>query len=209
MADPLTQADLARIEAAIREAERDTSAELVVVIAREPVDPADDGGTAPLWPALAALLAPLPLLLLAPRLPASAVYAVQLAVLALGLLLVLLPPVRDRLSPPVARGTRVRAAARDQFFERGLHLTAARTGVLLFVSPADRAAELIADAGVQGPLPDETWRPCLDELTARARDGRLADGIEAAVARVGTALREKLPAGPADRNEVADTAVVL
>ena len=126
-------------------------------------------------------------------------YAIQLGVLALGLLLLLAPAVRHALTPETARRDRARGLARDQFVERGLHRTAARTGILFFVSLGDRCAEVISDAGVEGPLPDEAWRPCLDGLLAEARAGRLAEGIVAALGRMGEMLGEKVPAGPATR----------
>jgi putative membrane protein len=200
----LTQDELARIEAAVREAERGTTAEIVVVVG---------GGTAEagwlLGPALAALAIPLPLLLAWPRLTPGTLYTVQLAVLAAGLLLGLIPALRRLLRPGPVRRERTRRLARDQFFERGLHLTAARIGVLLLVSPADRCAEVIADAGAEGSLPDEIWSGALQTLLAEARQGRLAAGIEAALATLGEALRARLPADQHDRNEVPDRPVLL
>jgi putative membrane protein len=200
----LTQDELGRIEAAVREAERGTTAEIVVVVA---------GGTPePGWllgPALAALATPLPVLLAWPRLTPGTLYTVQLAVLAAGLLLGLIPGLRRLLQPVRSRQERTRRLARDQFFERGLHLTAARTGVLLLVSPADRCAEVIADAGAEGSLPDEIWSGALPTLLAEARQGRLPAGIEAALAALGDGLRARLPADQHDRNEVPDRPVLL
>ena len=99
--------------------------------------------------------------------------------------------------------------ARDQFFELGLHRTSARTGVMLFVSPHDRYVEVIADAGVPGPLPDAAWRPCVDAVRAGAREQRLADGLERALELLGAELRERLPGVGRDRNELPDRPVVL
>ena len=200
----LSEAELTRIEAAVSEAERGTRAEIVVVIAEDAPGPG--------WlvcSAFAALAAPLPALLAWPRLAAGTLYTVQLAVLALGLLLGILPALRRLLIPAAVRRERTRQLARDQFFERGLHLTAARTGVLLLVSPADRCAEIIADAGAEGSLPDEVWRSCLDALLGEARRGRLGAGIEGALGTLGEILRTRLPAGAEDRNEVPNRPVLL
>jgi putative membrane protein len=200
----LTQDELGRIEAAVRGAERGTTAEIVVVVA---------GGTAEagwlLGPALAALAIPMPVLLAWPRLTPGTLYTVQLAVLAAGLLLGLIPGLRRLLRPGRVRRERTRRLARVQFFERGLHLTAARTGVLLLVAPVDRCAEVIADAGAEGSLPDEIWSGALQTLLAEARQGRLAAGIEAALGTLGEALRARLPADQHDRNEVPDRPVLL
>jgi putative membrane protein len=155
------------------------------------------------------LTLPLPLLLLGRHLTAPKLYTIELAVLALGLALVLLPASRERLTSATSRQTRVRRVARDHFFERGLHRTATRTGVLLYVAPAERCAEIIADAGAAGPLPEEACRPCLDESLTEARRDRLADGIAGAVTRLGAALRDHAPAGPGARNEAPDRVVLL
>jgi putative membrane protein len=202
----LTEDELGRLEAAVRDAERGTTAEIVVVVAG---GPAAAGASWLLWPALAALAAPLPALLLWPALPARVLHALQLAVLALGLLPSLVPDLRRLLTPAAIRRDWTRRLARDQFFELGLQRTAARTGVLLLVSPADRFAEVVADAGAEGPFPDEAWRPCLDALLAEARHGRLAAGIEAALGALGAVLRERAPAGPGDRDEVPNRPVLL
>lgn len=204
MAGALSEADLGRIEAAVREAERGTTAEIVVVIGRG----AETDAT--LGPALAALAVPLPLVLLAPRLSALTVYTLQLAVLGVGLALMLVPAVRRRLTPAGLRQRRVRRAAQAQFFERSLNRTAGRTGVLLFISPEDHAVEIIADAGAEGALPDEVWRPGVEALLGPAREGRLADGIVAALARLGERLRAGLPAGAGQEpNELPDRPVTL
>jgi putative membrane protein len=200
----LTEDELGRIEAAVHDAERGTTAEIVVVITGDTVGP-----RWLLWSAFVALAVPLVALLAWPGMAPANLYTLQLAVLALGLLLGLVPGLRRLLTPVASRRASARRCARDQFFERGLHLTAARTGVLLLVSPMDRYVEIVADAGAQGPLPDHTWRPCLDMLLAEARRGRLAAGIELALGTLGAVLRERLAAGLEDRNEVPDRPVQL
>ena len=62
---------------------------------------------------------------------------------------------------PVERRDRRRRRRRQELIRWGI-----RVGILLLVSLGDRCAEIISDAGVEGPLPDEAWRPCLDGLLA-------------------------------------------
>ena len=131
-----------------------------------------------LWPAFVALALPLFVLLAWPGMAPGYLYALQLAVLAMGLLLGFVPSLRRLLIPIASRRMAARRCARDQFFERGLHLTAARTGILLLVSPVDRYAEIVADAGAQGPLPEDAGRPCLKPIMAEAQRDQLAVGIE-------------------------------
>ena len=200
----LTDDELRRIEAAVRAAEQGTTAEIVVVITGDTAGP-----SWLLWPAFLALAVPLATLILWPGVSAGTLYALQLGVLALGLVLSLVPGLRRLLTPVAVRQASVRQCARDQFFERGLHLTAARTGILLLVSPGDRHVEIVVDAGAQGTLSDQTWDPCLKVLLAAARQGQLAAGIEAAIGMLGDVLRERLPAGSDDRNTIPDRPVLL
>ena len=205
MRPPLSEPELRQIEAAIRDAERGTTAEIVAVVAGDPV-----GGAAWVpWSGLIALALSLPLLVVRPGLGAPLLYSLQLAVVLLVLFLSLIPRLRCRLAPAPDRRRAARRLARDQFFELGLHRTSARTGVMLFVSPHDRYVEVIADAGVPGPLPDAAWQPCVDAVRAGAREQRLADGLERALELLGAELRERLPGVGRDRNELPDRPVVL
>ena len=199
----LTEEELERLESAVRSAERGSTAEIVVVIAGGPAE----GHGWLYWPMVVALAAPSVLIWLG--LTARTLYVTQLAVLMLGALPWFLPALRRMLTPVASRHAAARRLAREQFFELGLHLTAARTGILLLVLPDDRCAELVADAGAQGPLPDEAWRPCVAALLTEAQRGRLSAGIEAALAELGAVLRERIPAGTTDRNELPDRPVLL
>ena len=205
MRPPLTEQELQRLEKAVREAERGTSAEIVVAVAGYPVS---GSGWLP-WSGLAALALSVPVIVVRPGLSAPLLFTLQLAVVLLALLVTLVPRLRCRLAPENERREAVRRLARDQFFELGLHRTSAHTGILLFVSPHDRYVEVIADAGVPGPLPDAAWQPCIDAVLAEARERRLAAGLERALEGLGTVLRERLPGTARDRNELPDRPVLL
>lgn len=205
MRAPLTEQELQRLETAVREAERGTTAEIVVAVAGDPVGGA---GWLP-WSGLVALALSLPLVVIRPELEAPLLYTLQLALVLLVLLVALVPRLRCRLAPASDRQRAARRLARNQFFELGLHRTSARTAVLLFVSPHDRYVEVIADAGVPGALPDEAWQPCVDALRAEARERHLAAGLERALERLGAVLRERLPGTGTDRNELPDRPVLL
>ena len=94
MRPPLTEPELARIEAAIRDAERGTSAEIVVVVAADHHRP-----DLALWPALVALACLCRSCSPGRASRPCALYAIQLGVLALGLLLLLVPAMRQALTP--------------------------------------------------------------------------------------------------------------
>jgi uncharacterized membrane protein len=90
-------------------------------------------------------------------------------------------------------------------FERlGMHRTAARLGVLIYVAIEDRKLAVIGDTGIHARLPGDYWAGLTRTLAEDFRAGRPADGLVAAVRDVGAVLRQHFPRGPDDRNELGD-----
>ena len=104
-----------------------------------------------------------------------------------------LPAVRPRVVPARVRHGRAQALAVQQFLAHGLHTTEARTGVLIFVSLAERHAEIVADAGIAAKVEQAVWDGILGALLAEIREGRLAEGLVAAVDGVGEVLARHFP----------------
>jgi len=96
-----------------------------------------------------------------------------------------------------------------QFLSRNIHLTSARTGVMLFVSLAERYAEVVADAGINNRVPQETWDGVVAGLIAHARRGAVADGFVEAITTVGALLAEHFPVTASDANELDDHVVEI
>ncbi len=101
------------------------------------------------------------------------------------------------------------ANAVKQFLARNVHLTTARTGVLLFVSLAERYAEVVADAGINQKVSQETWDGVVLQLVEGARESRLADGFVTAIGTVGALLSEHFPVSEDDINELDDHLVEI
>ncbi len=201
----ITEADDAKISAAIEAAERGTSGEIVCVIAGE----SDSYLYAPFMvAALAALLVPWPMIWLT-WWPVQSIYLVQLVVFAI-LLAVLLPrQMRQMLVPRALMRTRAHRRAVEQFLVQNLHTTEGRTGVLIFVSVAERYTEILADRGIHAKVPPGTWQTIVDRMTAEIGAGRTADGFVTAIAEVGQRLAEHFPPGTADPNELPNHLIVL
>jgi putative membrane protein len=201
----LTDEDRQKIASAIAEAERRTSGELVAVVAQS----AGDYRHVPLlWPALAALLLPALLLTIEPGMSAWTLYLAQAgAFLVLALLAHL--PVRMALVPDWMKRRRASRLAREQFFERGLHLTRARTGVLIFVAVAEHHVEILADEGINALVPPGTWDKAVADFVERVRAGRIADGFLATIEAVGTRLAEHFPRAADDRDELPNRLIEI
>jgi putative membrane protein len=205
MVATISDVDRVRVRQAVAAAEAKTIGEIFTVVAEE----SDDYRFIPiLWATLVALVVPLPLIFLT-LLPASLIFLIQLVafiVLALGFSL---PDVRPRMVPPGVKHAAARALAVKQFLAHGLHTTEARTGVLIFVSLAERHAEIIADAGIAAKVDGAVWQAAMDKLVAEVSAGRLADGLIAAIESTGAVLARHFPPRARDRNELPDDIVLL
>lgn len=207
----ITPQDHARVAAAIGAAEENTDGEIYCVVAH-----ASDGYFYP-----AATLALVGILLaglalgvaleqwwLAIRLPWFAALQV-LAAAAVLLLLWLVPALRIRLVPYRLRFAAAHDNASRQFLAHNIHLTRSRTGVLIFVSLAERYAEIVADNGIDGRVEQSVWDTVVDDLTASAAEGRLVDGFITAIEQVGDVLAEHFPVSPGDTDELENRLVEI
>lgn len=194
-----------RISAAISAAESNTSGEIVAVV----TEASSSYTYVPfLWAALAALIVPWPLIHFT-WMPVQWIYLIQLLVF-LVLIAVLWPKsVRTAFVPRSIRNSHVRRRATEQFLAQSLHTTTGRTGVLIFVSVAERHAEVLADHGIHTRVEDGTWQKIVDTLTREIGSGRPADGFVQAIENVGLHLATHFPPGSRDPNELPNHLIVL
>lgn len=199
----LTPEDHARLTDAIRAAEANTSGEIYVVVA----DSAGNFRLVPVfWGALFALLLPWPLLYATDWSIVRILLAQAAGFLAVSALLSL-PKLRYRVVPHGIAEEAARHAAELHFMAHGIHLTTERTGVLIYVSMMPRRIEVLADDGIHGKVDPATWDKTVAQIVSHARDGRLADGLIAAIRSTGDVLAQHFPRRPDDRNELPDRVV--
>ena len=201
---PISDEDRAAIAAAIRTAEQKTSGQIVCVLMRS----ASEYFYVPvLWAALFGLVSPWPLIVLT-EWSVQRIFLVQILVFAVALLILSWPPLRVALVPRAVRRARAHRAAVEQFFARGLTRTRERTGVLIFVSLAERYARIIADEGIAAKVSNRDWQLAVDALTAHMRDGRIAQALVAAIQQCGAVLADHAPPTGAG-NELPDRIYVM
>ncbi len=202
---PLSDTERGRVRDAVIAAEAKTAGEIFTVVAEE----SDDYRFIPiLWATLAALVVPLPLIFVT-LWPASLIFTIQLGVFVVLAVVLSLPAVKMAVVPPSVKHGAAEALAGRQFLAHGLHTTEARTGVLIFVSLAERHAQIIADKGIAAKVNAGVWQAALDQLLAEVRAGRLADGLIAAVNSTGAVLAEHFPPRAGDKDELANDVVIL
>jgi putative membrane protein len=201
---PISEEDRTAITAAIRAAEQKTSGQIVCVLMRS----ASEYFYVPvLWAAFLALLSPWVLIVLTDW-SVQRIFLIQILVFAFAFVVLSWPPLRIALVPPAVRRARAHRAAVEQFFARGLTRTQGRTGLLIFVSFAERYARIIADEGISSKVSNRDWQRAVDTLTAHLRDGRHAQGFIAAIEQCGAVLAEHAPPTGAG-NELPDRIYVI
>ena len=217
---PLGEADRERVNAAVTAAESASAGEIVTILA-DRSDDYDDVALA--WSAAVGLLALLALTIapdfylgLYERLAGGwlhewtprAVFGVALLVTALkfgGTWLILLwRPLRLLITPAPIRNARVRARALTCFKVGAERRTHGRTGILVYLSRAEHRAEIVADEAITAKVAPEVWGDAMAAMLAELKQGRLADGLIAAVTRVGAVLAEHFPRADDDQNELSD-----
>jgi putative membrane protein len=194
--------DRARITAAIHAAEKSTSGEFVAVVARA----SNHYVFLPLlWAAILALLFPGACLLAGSSLRWIHLYQLQLLLfILLAVLLLSVPGLHLQLIPRRVKHAHASRLAKAQFYIRGVQVTPHHSGVLLFVSLAERYVEIVADKGIHEKLGEARWQAIIDGFVAHVRRGQIVDGFVDAIAACGAAMAQHYPPDAADTNELSD-----
>ena len=201
----VTEDDRRRIAAAITQAERNTSGEIVAVIAPESASYLHGPF---LWAALAALAVPWPFVFLT-WWPIEQIYLVQLVVFAALVFLLMPRSVRLALVPRSFKHARVHRRAMEQFLAQNLHTTVGRTGVLIYVSVGERFAEVVADAAIHEKVPEGVWDAIVADLTQAIGRGRPGDGFVRAIGAVGEHMARHFPTDPGRPHVLSNHLIVL
>ena len=207
-APALSEADLARVSAAVRAAETRTAGEIVPFVVRQ-----SGRYDVAAWRAAAvgALLAAAAALGLASlydgwSLPwlysAWAVEAATFAGGAAGLVVgTVVPAVRRLLAGPALLAETVHRRAAQAFVEEEVFSTRDRTGILLFVSLLEHRIEVVGDSGINAKVEPAEWAETVALIRAGIVRRDLAGGLVAAVEQCGELLHRR---GVALRDDDSD-----
>ena len=216
----MTDEERASVSAAVSAVEKRTAGEVVTIVSEQSDDYAE---IALLWSAFVAFLA-LAALTLFPdfylgiydRLTGGwvqqwqprGIFAVALIVAVLKFagmwLLQLWRPLRLFLVPGPIKHHRVRSRAIMCFKVGAERRTHGRTGILIYLSMAEHRAEIVADEAIATKVAPEVWGEAMVAMLAHIREGRVAEGMVAAIGKVGEVLTEHFPLGEGDTNELPD-----
>ncbi len=118
-------------------------------------------------------------------------------------------PLRLALTPRATKARRVRRRAIVVFKAAAERRTVGRTGVLIYLSMAEHRAEIVADEAITSVTTPETWGEAMAAMLIEVRQGRIAEGMVAAIGEVGEVLAEHFPRSDTDRNEIPDKLIEL
>ena len=127
----------------------------------------------------------------------------------IALLILKWMPLRLFLTPGATKHRRVRRRAIAIFQAAAAGRTTGKTGILIYLSLAERRAEIIADEAILKVTDDHTWGEAMHALLEQVREGKVGDGICAAIERVGVVLSEHFPRSAGDCNEIPDRLIEL
>jgi uncharacterized membrane protein len=86
----------------------------------------------------------------------------------------------------------------------GMHKTAERHGVLIYIAITDRKLAVIGDRGIHERVGDRYWPELVAAVTSHFRDERPRDGLVHAVGELGQVLRQHFPRRPDDVDELGN-----
>jgi putative membrane protein len=138
-----------------------------------------------------------------------ALFVLQVLAFLLVRLLLASTPLRLALTPGRTKSRRVHRRA-VELFRTGCELkTRGRTGILIYLSLAERRAEILADKAIADKVEPEVWGEAMAHLVDEVKAGRPGAGLAKAVERVGAVLAPILPPRADNPNEICDRLVEL
>ncbi len=206
-ATDITEGLLDRLESRVAELERDTSAEVVVVIARR-ADTYHD--LTLLVGAGVGSLVLLALLYLPVEFPLPVVLPTTLFAAFVGTLAARRwPGFPGRLVPADRRRARAQDLAKVAFVDEAVSATRDRTGLLVFLSLMEGHVEVLPDHGLDGRIPRGHWNSLVAEALAAHGPSRWDARLEQILDRAAPLLAREFPATDDNPDEIPNRPRVL
>jgi putative membrane protein len=118
-------------------------------------------------------------------------------------------PLRMALTPGRTKTHRVRNRAVALFKASTERRTRSRTGVLVYLSLAERRAEIIADEAILSRVQPEQWGAAMAAMVDELKAGRPGEGMTAAVEAIGDILALHFPHTGTDPDEMPNRTILL
>ncbi len=90
------------------------------------------------------------------------------------------------------------------FRKLGMHKTALRNGVLIYLSVEDRKFAVIGDAGIHAKVPEGFWTRISELMQKNFKEGKFTEGLSEGIILAGEQLKTHFPHQKDDVNELPD-----
>jgi len=101
----------------------------------------------------------------------------------------------------------IEEATLTAFFKEGLYRTREETGILVFISVFEHKVRILADRGINEKVNRGQWDNIVKIIVDGIKHKRPAQSICEAVAKIGDLLKEHFPIGPDDTDELKNLIV--
>lgn len=91
------------------------------------------------------------------------------------------------------------------FRKLGMHRTADRNGVLIYLALKERRFAIIGDTGINAMVPPGFWDIIRDHMNQRFSEELFTEGLTEGIIMTGEQLKEHFPYTRNDINELSDT----
>ena len=205
----LRPSDLAKIQEAVTNAEKNTTGEIIPMVVRR----SSFGGHLPVL--LTLILIVVVLVFEVPQLEIFdglgahwALILVSALCFGLGHLLSKLSLIQRWLTPKLDQAAQVEARAELEFHRLGITGTAGLTGILLFISLMERRAVVLADQGISAKMSKEAWAEICQLMVQPIGKGKTAEGICRGIHRSGELLTKEFPLHGENSDELSNQLIL-
>jgi putative membrane protein len=102
----------------------------------------------------------------------------------------------------------VEEAAIGSFYKKEIYNTRNHTGILIYISLFEHRVWVFGDKGIDASVDKSVWQEITGMITAGIKDKRQVSAICRAVERCGDILEKHFPAEPDNSNELGDSVII-
>ena len=95
------------------------------------------------------------------------------------------------------------------FFEKNLHKTRDKTGILIFVSLFERKVIVLGDEGINSKIDQSDWDGVVNFIRAGIKSGKMIKGLKKGIESCKSLLEKFFPIKDDDTNELSNELVII
>jgi len=212
----LSKKEKEQIAAAVTKAEKNTSGEIAVVVAKQSCDYAIYELT---FAVIIGLIFMVVSLIFFSKIDAfimncfwSSSQVITPSIIGLGTFVIITIfyflaniSIVDRLIiPKSVQEEKVKERAQLSFVEYGVSKTRDRTGVLIFISNLEKKVLILADSGIAKVYPNESWEKQVNTIITGIKNNNFGTQLVKVITEIGEVLAKNFPIKEDDTNELSN-----